>query len=65
MEERFRALTFHGLVLRSQLVTLLLRGVCYAENHSVSTRTRMYTHSTRTRMFSVSVLLHVVAYIEH
>lgn len=35
LEERFRPLTFHGLVLRSQLVTLLLRGVCYAENQSV------------------------------
>ena len=36
MEERFRALTFHGLILRSQLVNLLIRGVCYAENQSVS-----------------------------
>lgn len=36
MEERFRPLTFHGLILRSQLVTLLVRGVCYAENQSVS-----------------------------
>lgn len=35
MEERFRPLTFHGLVLRSQLVTLLTGGVCYAENESV------------------------------
>lgn len=35
MEERFRPLTFHGLILRSQLVNLLLRGVCYAENESV------------------------------
>lgn len=36
MEERFRPLTFHGLILRSQLVTLLVRGVCYSENQSVS-----------------------------
>lgn len=36
MEERFRPLTFHGLILRSQLVTLLIRGVCYTENQSVS-----------------------------
>lgn len=36
MEERFRPLTFHGLVLRSQLVTLLVRGVCYSESQSVS-----------------------------
>lgn len=36
MEERFRPLTFHGLILRSQLVTLLIRGVCYNENQSVS-----------------------------
>uniref|UniRef100_A0A3Q4BVB0 Chloride channel protein n=1 Tax=Mola mola TaxID=94237 RepID=A0A3Q4BVB0_MOLML len=36
MEERFRPLTFHGLILRSQLVNLLIRGVCYAENESVS-----------------------------
>lgn len=36
MEERFRPLTFHGLVLRSQLVNLLIRGVCYAETQSVS-----------------------------
>lgn len=35
MEERFRPLTFHGLILRSQLVNLLVRGVCYAENQSV------------------------------
>ncbi|XP_057182845.1 H(+)/Cl(-) exchange transporter 6 isoform X4 [Triplophysa rosa] len=35
MEERFRPLTFHGLILRSQLVNLLIRGVCYAENQSV------------------------------
>lgn len=35
MEERFRPLTFHGLILRSQLVNLLIRGVCYAENESV------------------------------
>lgn len=35
MEERFRPLTFHGLVLRSQLVTLLVRGVCYSESQSV------------------------------
>lgn len=36
MEERFRPLTFHGLILRSQLVNLLIRGVCYSENQSVS-----------------------------
>lgn len=35
MEERFRPLTFHGTILRSQLVNLLIRGVCYAENQSV------------------------------
>lgn len=35
MEERFRPLTFHGLILRSQLVNLLIRGVCYAESESV------------------------------
>lgn len=35
MEERFRPLTFHGLILRSQLVNLLIRGVCYTENQSV------------------------------
>lgn len=35
MEERFRPLTFHGLILRSQLVNLLIRGVCYAETQSV------------------------------
>ncbi|CAB1437035.1 unnamed protein product [Pleuronectes platessa] len=34
MEERFRPLTFHGLILRSQSVNLLIRGVCYAENQS-------------------------------
>ncbi|XP_076022485.1 H(+)/Cl(-) exchange transporter 6 isoform X2 [Genypterus blacodes] len=34
MEERFRPLTFHGLILRSQLVNLLIKGVCYAENQS-------------------------------
>ncbi|KAG9332823.1 hypothetical protein JZ751_014922, partial [Albula glossodonta] len=34
MEERFRPLTFHGLILRSQLVNLLIRGVCYSENQS-------------------------------
>ncbi|XP_059808030.1 H(+)/Cl(-) exchange transporter 6 [Hypanus sabinus] len=41
MEERFRPLTFHGLILRSQLVTLLVRGVCYPETHSSSTQPRL------------------------
>uniref|UniRef100_A0A8C9SKG9 Chloride channel protein n=1 Tax=Scleropages formosus TaxID=113540 RepID=A0A8C9SKG9_SCLFO len=41
MEERFRPLTFHGLVLRSQLVTLLIRGVCYAENQSSASQPRL------------------------
>ncbi|MBN3317962.1 CLCN6 protein, partial [Atractosteus spatula] len=41
MEERFRPLTFHGLILRSQLVTLLIRGVCYAENQSSATQPRL------------------------
>ncbi|XP_072442536.1 H(+)/Cl(-) exchange transporter 6 isoform X2 [Chiloscyllium punctatum] len=41
MEERFRPLTFHGLILRSQLVTLLVRGVCYSETHSSSTQPRL------------------------
>ncbi|XP_046896580.1 chloride transport protein 6 [Hypomesus transpacificus] len=41
MEERFRALTFHGLILRSQLVNLLIRGVCYAENQSSATQPRL------------------------
>ncbi|KAG7274845.1 hypothetical protein CRUP_038818 [Coryphaenoides rupestris] len=47
MEERFRPLTFHGLVLRSQLVTLLLRGVCYAENQSSATQPRL-SHAVMT-----------------
>ncbi|XP_047427612.1 H(+)/Cl(-) exchange transporter 6 [Mugil cephalus] len=41
MEERFRPLTFHGLILRSQLVNLLVRGVCYAENQSSTTQPRL------------------------
>ncbi|XP_060132245.1 H(+)/Cl(-) exchange transporter 6 isoform X2 [Zootoca vivipara] len=41
MEERFRPLTFHGLILRSQLVTLLVRGVCYAENQSSTSQPRL------------------------
>ncbi|KAG5282516.1 hypothetical protein AALO_G00056910 [Alosa alosa] len=41
MEERFRPLTFHGLILRSQLVNLLIRGVCYAENQSSSSQPRL------------------------
>ncbi|KAM3617453.1 uncharacterized protein V6R79_006367 [Siganus canaliculatus] len=41
MEERFRPLTFHGLILRSQLVNLLIRGVCYAENQSSTTQPRL------------------------
>lgn len=41
MEERFRPLTFHGLILRSQLVNLLIRGVCYAENQSSITQPRL------------------------
>ncbi|MBN3289333.1 CLCN6 protein, partial [Polypterus senegalus] len=41
MEERFRPLTFHGLILRSQLVSLLIRGVCYAENQSSATQPRL------------------------
>ncbi|MGH0151851.1 UNVERIFIED_CONTAM: hypothetical protein FKN15_077040 [Acipenser sinensis] len=47
MEERFRPLTFHGLILRSQLVNLLIRGVCYAENQSSATQPRLsYTEMT-------------------
>uniref|UniRef100_A0A8C5SCV3 Chloride channel protein n=1 Tax=Laticauda laticaudata TaxID=8630 RepID=A0A8C5SCV3_LATLA len=41
MEERFRPLTFHGLILRSQLVTLLVRGICYAENQSSTSQPRL------------------------
>uniref|UniRef100_A0A8C5E1P8 Chloride channel protein n=1 Tax=Gouania willdenowi TaxID=441366 RepID=A0A8C5E1P8_GOUWI len=41
MEERYRPLTFHGLILRSQLVSLLIRGVCYAENQSSATQPRL------------------------
>ncbi|XP_007574480.1 PREDICTED: chloride transport protein 6 isoform X1 [Poecilia mexicana] len=41
MEERFRPLTFHGLILRSQLVNLLIRGVCYSENQSSATQPRL------------------------
>ncbi|KAM3824064.1 H(+)/Cl(-) exchange transporter 6 [Vipera latastei] len=41
MEERFRPLTFHGLILRSQLVTLLVRGICYAENQSSASQPRL------------------------
>ncbi|XP_072012538.1 H(+)/Cl(-) exchange transporter 6 [Engystomops pustulosus] len=41
MEERFRPLTFHGLVLRSQLVTLLVRGVCYTETQSSASQPRL------------------------
>uniref|UniRef100_A0A8C5QHZ0 Chloride channel protein n=1 Tax=Leptobrachium leishanense TaxID=445787 RepID=A0A8C5QHZ0_9ANUR len=41
MEERFRPLTFHGLILRSQLVTLLVRGVCYTENQSSTSQPRL------------------------
>ncbi|XP_078498334.1 H(+)/Cl(-) exchange transporter 6 [Lissotriton helveticus] len=41
MEERFRPLTFHGLILRSQLVTLLVRGVCYMESQSSSSQPRL------------------------
>ncbi|XP_028849119.1 chloride transport protein 6 isoform X2 [Denticeps clupeoides] len=41
MEERFRPLTFHGLILRSHLVTLLIRGVCYSENQSSASQPRL------------------------
>uniref|UniRef100_A0A3Q3FIJ0 Chloride channel protein n=1 Tax=Labrus bergylta TaxID=56723 RepID=A0A3Q3FIJ0_9LABR len=41
MEERFRPLTFHGLILRSQLVNLLIRGVCYTESQSSATQPRL------------------------
>ncbi|KAG9481891.1 hypothetical protein GDO78_010885 [Eleutherodactylus coqui] len=41
MEERFRPLTFHGLILRSQLVTLLVRGVCYSETQSSTSQPRL------------------------
>ncbi|KAF4791001.1 chloride transport protein 6 [Turdus rufiventris] len=41
MEERFRPLTFHGLILRSQLVTLLDRGVCYSESQSSASQPRL------------------------
>ncbi|XP_055022289.1 H(+)/Cl(-) exchange transporter 6 [Boleophthalmus pectinirostris] len=47
MEERFRPLTFHGTILRSQLVSLLLRGACYAENQSSASQPRLsYTEMT-------------------
>ena len=60
MEERFRPLTFHGLVLRSQLVTLLLRGACYSVSQSVRPRTRTPSSvpAEARRMFSFSILLH-------
>ena len=35
-EEESQALTFHGIILRSQLVTLLKRGVFYSENSQVN-----------------------------
>lgn len=35
-EEDSQALTFHGIILRSQLVTLLKRGVFYSENIQVN-----------------------------
>ncbi|XP_029433686.1 chloride transport protein 6 isoform X2 [Rhinatrema bivittatum] len=41
MEERFRPLTFHGLILRSQLVSLLVRGVCYSESQSSTSQPRL------------------------
>ncbi|XP_018426778.1 PREDICTED: chloride transport protein 6 [Nanorana parkeri] len=41
MEERFRPLTFHGIILRSQLVTLLVRGVCYSETQSSASQPRL------------------------
>ena len=34
-EEEPQALTFHGIILRSQLVTLLKKGVFYSENNQV------------------------------
>uniref|UniRef100_A0A672ZL96 Chloride channel 6 n=1 Tax=Sphaeramia orbicularis TaxID=375764 RepID=A0A672ZL96_9TELE len=47
MEERFRPLTFHGVILRSQLVSLLIRGVCYTENQTSATQPRLsYTEMT-------------------
>ncbi|XP_016339852.1 chloride transport protein 6-like [Sinocyclocheilus anshuiensis] len=47
LEERFRPLTFHGLILRSQLVNLLICGVCYAENQSSASQPRL-SHSEMT-----------------
>ena len=38
-EEDSQALTFHGIILRSQLVTLLKRGVFYSENSQVNPAT--------------------------
>ena len=35
-EEESQALTFHGIILRSQLVTLLKRQVFYSENSQVN-----------------------------
>ena len=35
-EEESQALTFHGIILRSQLVTLLKREVFYSENSQVN-----------------------------
>lgn len=40
-EEEPQALTFHGIILRSQLVTLLKRRVFYSENARVNPVTRI------------------------
>ncbi|XP_072047747.1 H(+)/Cl(-) exchange transporter 6-like [Amphiura filiformis] len=47
IEDDYRPLTFHGVILRSHLVALLKKGVCYAENSpSSSQRTIKYEELT-------------------
>lgn len=43
-EDEPQALTFHGIILRSQLVTLLKKGVFYSENAQVNSITDYIPH---------------------
>ena len=58
-EEESQALTFHGIILRSQLVTLLKRGVFYSENSQVYPVTSFCMILYRLRWLEVSLEIHL------
>ena len=58
-EEESQALTFHGIILRSQLVTLLKRGVFYSENSQVNPVTCFFMILYGLKWLEVSLEIHL------